>query len=101
MQKNVSLTAEERFLWDCARYWRTPEQVPIPDGLAWDRVIELTQSNRMQTLLHQVLTGLGALTLLPPAGRETLEEDVLRLHATLKCLVRRCGNICIGRGAPA
>lgn len=55
-----SLTREETFLWDCARSWRQPSALAIPDPLDWERVVTVTVANRMPTLLHGVLNAARA-----------------------------------------
>ena len=72
--------AEERYLWACARNWRTPANLDPVQGLDWERVVQIAQANRMQTLLYQVLLSTGHIQALSPATCETLQQDVIRLR---------------------
>jgi Uncharacterised nucleotidyltransferase len=92
-QKTTSpppLTPEERYLWDCARHWRTPARledptIPSPgstrraggagDALDWARVIAIGKSNRLLPLLNRVLAATGQLGVLPAEVRQMLEVD--------------------------
>lgn len=78
------LTPEEQFLWECARTWRTAE-APLPEGLDWERVVRVGKANRMQTLLHTVLTRRNQLDRLPEHARTFLQTDVGKItnHAAL------------------
>jgi hypothetical protein len=71
-----SLTPEERFLWDCARFWRTPACLADPGPLDWTRLIEIGKSNRMQPLLGRVLRATDQMGALPPEARALLETAV-------------------------
>src|SRR5688572_20391427 len=51
---NIQLTAEEEFLWDCARLWQTPNQLRYSQGIDWAKVVATGRHNRMQTLLQQI-----------------------------------------------
>ena len=74
----TTLTSEEAFLWVCARHWRTPSVLASADDLDWDRVLEMSRWNRMQTLMHGVLKSTGLLNKLPARALDGLEEDVVR-----------------------
>jgi hypothetical protein len=76
------LSPEERFLWDCARSWRDPVAPPNACELDWARALEVGRSNRMQALLHRVLSATGLLGALPPDICASLREDVTRLTET-------------------
>jgi hypothetical protein len=79
------LTPEEQFLWECARTWRKTD-IPLPsDGLDWSRVVKVGKANRMQTLLHTLLTRRNQLDVLPEEARTFLQTDVDKIanHATL------------------
>lgn len=80
MKIKSKLTAEEQFLWDCANGWRDPAALDIPADLNWERVIAIGRSNRMQTMLWEVLQARGLLAQLPPQARLGLEEDAQRLQ---------------------
>ncbi len=74
-----SLTREETFLWDCARSWRQPSALAIPDPLDWERVVTVAVANRMPTLLHGVLTRRGLMEDLPEAARVVLSTAAHRM----------------------
>jgi hypothetical protein len=87
------------YVWNCARTWRTPAPPSNADALDWQKVIEIGQSNRMQTLLHQVLRATGMMVKVPPAACEALQQDVIKLtHAasrmgnTLRQYLRRAAE---------
>ena len=67
-----SLTREEAFLWDCARSWRRPAALAVPDALDWERVVAVAIANRMPTLLHGVLARRGLMDDLPHPARLAL-----------------------------
>lgn len=81
------LTAEEAFLWACARTWREvlssskgdAGEFGAPDCLDWCRVVASAQANRMPLLLHRVLRASGLIECLPPTLCETLQRDVVKL----------------------
>lgn len=54
MPDSQNSSTEERFLWDFALNWRSPENLLIPDSLDWERFFVIAESNRMLTLLDQV-----------------------------------------------
>jgi Uncharacterised nucleotidyltransferase len=74
------LTPEERFVWDCARNWRTPARLADPPGpnaaLDWTRVVEIGRSNRMLPLLDRMLSAMDRVGSLPFDARETLRAGV-------------------------
>lgn len=80
MKVKSELTPEEQFLWHCANSWRDPAALVIPPGLNWERLIEIGRSNRMQTMLWEVLQARGLLPQLSPQARLGLEEDAQRLR---------------------
>jgi hypothetical protein len=73
----LPLTPEEAFLWQCARSWRQPQAAWR--GLDWQRVIEIARRNKMQTLLHTVLTITGCLEVLSPEIRHELTRDAQKM----------------------
>jgi hypothetical protein len=77
--ERITLTNEEEFLWDCSRWWRTPDTIRVPAVLDWARVVAVAKQNRMQTLLHGILQAKGLLTTLPTEARTALEEDAARM----------------------
>lgn len=80
------LTAEEQFLWDCARQWRN-EKLPIPpQGLEWERVVRVGKANRMQTLLHHLLSQGNGYAALPEAPRTFLQEEAAKIAAHAELL---------------
>lgn len=72
----MTLNPEEQFLWDCARLWRTPAQIPLPSTLDWPRTLAIDTKKRMRVLLHRILQQNGRLTELP-----TEIQEVLEVHA--------------------
>jgi hypothetical protein len=82
------LTPEEKFLWEAARQWRAPVTLARADQLDWRRVIEISRWNRMQTLLHGVLSGTGLLDRLPAGAMELLCEDMERYAENAETLGR-------------
>lgn len=74
-----SLTREETFLWDCARFWRHPASLAIPDSLDWERVVAVAIANRMPTLLLAVLTQRGMMADLPEARQLELATAARKL----------------------
>lgn len=81
------LTAEEAFLWTCARTWRdvvlgaepSSSKGDAPEDLDWRRVLTVAQANRMPVLLHRVLRASGWIQRVPAAVCETLQHDVVQL----------------------
>jgi hypothetical protein len=74
------LTQEETFLWQCACNWRDP--VPLTQGwpnLDWKRVLQIAQTNKMQTLLYDLLTSAGRLDELPEQVRCDLTKGAERM----------------------
>jgi len=82
----LSLTPEERFLWDCARCWRAPARLTRPGDLNWTRVVEIGRSNRMQAVLHGILSATGQVGALPPDVRELLDADMAKQQETAAIL---------------
>ena len=80
------LTAEETFLWACARSWRRPEDVVVPPSLDWARVVAVAQDNRMQTLLARLLAERGLLECLPHDSRAALLADAARIPDEQLCV---------------
>jgi hypothetical protein len=74
------LTQEEVFLWQCARNWRQPTRLgeSLPD-LDWGRVLNMVQTNKMQTLLHAVLTARNWLDKLPDEIRRELAKGAEKM----------------------
>lgn len=79
------LTPEEQFLWACAKTWRNPDAPPPPAGLEWERVMKVGKANRMQTLLHGLLTHRNLLETVPDGPRQFLQGEVDKIakHAAL------------------
>jgi hypothetical protein len=79
------LTPEEDYLWESARTWRRADVPTPPNGLDWNRVVKVGKANRMQTLLHTLLTRRNQLDSLPDKARTFLQTDVDKIanHATL------------------
>jgi hypothetical protein len=75
------MTPEETFLWDCARGWRSPETIRIPDPLDWERVAAVAVANRMAWLLRGVLAALGRWESLPAAARDGIGASAGQLEA--------------------
>ena len=75
MELQTELTAEEQALWQWANDWREPDSLAAPDALDWDKVVATGRSNRMQTLLWDILQERGWLSLLPEQARSELEKD--------------------------
>jgi len=97
------LTAEETFLWACARSWRRPEDVVVPPSLDWARVVAVAQDNRMQTLLARLLAERGLLECLPHDSRAALLADADRMRAsaaTLGDALRRYLQLAAARDIP-
>lgn len=78
-QEPSSLTSEETFLWDCARSWRQPSAVTIPETLDWDRIVAVAIANRMPTLLQGVLGRSLTLDHLPEATRTELSAATRKM----------------------
>lgn len=68
------LTPEETFIWHCAHHWRNPSSNLLTPQLDWQRVATLGKSNRMETLLCQLLTDIDHLDQLPTTARALLQE---------------------------
>jgi hypothetical protein len=72
-----ALTPEECFVWDCARYWRTPGRLADCGVLDWRRVVEIGRSNRVQPLLERVLSATGQAACVPSEAWEALHAGVV------------------------
>lgn len=70
----TSLTLEEQFIWNCARHWREPTPEMLAGPLDWQRVAEIGRTNRMETLLRDLLIRLDTWDKLPPDARASLQE---------------------------
>ncbi|HFQ93199.1 MAG TPA: hypothetical protein ENK32_04270, partial [Anaerolineae bacterium] len=68
------LTSEEQFIWNCARRWRNPTPEMLAGPLNWRRVAEIGRTNRMETLLRDLLIRLDAWDGLPPDARAILQK---------------------------
>ena len=102
-QTQVDLTAEETFLWQCARSWRQPGGLAVPPELDWGRVVAVAQDNRMQTLLARVLAERDLLARLPDDSRAALLADRDRLRQSAELLgdaLRRYLRLAAERGIP-
>jgi len=106
MHMNFELTKEEQFLWNCGHEWRQPSQLAIPDGLDWPKVIAVGRSNRMQTLLWEIVQARELAPELPEQALADLENgaqllahnaelmsDALRLYC-IKLLNKAWGLLC-------
>lgn len=80
--ERIRLTAEERFLWECARHWRDPVAPADAGQLDWARIVEATITNRAQTLVHGFLQRGGLLEQLPDETRASLQEKVDEIAET-------------------
>lgn len=74
------LPQEVDVLWRCAQHWRAPHEVCFPGSLDWHRVVELSLSNKMQTLLLGVLKENDLIGQVPGEAREKLEDAAARLE---------------------
>lgn len=102
-QTQPDLTAEESFLWACARSWRQPDDLTAPPALDWERVVAVAQDNRMQTLLARVLAERDLLGRLPDDSRAALLADRDRLRQSAELLgdaLRRYLRLAAERGIP-
>lgn len=70
----TDLTPEEYFLWQCALNWREPSTDLLLPELDWQRVATMGESNRMATLLRNMLTSLDRYDQLPTEAHAVLEE---------------------------
>jgi hypothetical protein len=83
---DTDLSPEEQFLWFLARSWREPGAHAGTGKLNWARVIETGKANRMQALLHGVLSETGLLETLPPDIASAIREDAAQLAETAELL---------------
>jgi len=83
---DARLTAEEAFLWACARGWRTPESIPFPEELDWGRAASVAVANRMAWLMQGVLQARGRWDDLPPSARDEIAASAERLNANAAIL---------------
>lgn len=89
-------STEERFLWDCARYWRSPENLCPPDSLDWERFFAIAESNRMLTVLNQILHTEVLSSMVPATIGNRIHDEAEKtgrsaslLSASLKEYLRR------------
>jgi hypothetical protein len=82
------VNAEEAFVWACARAWRNPAELQVPDDMDWHRVVATARANRMQVLLHRVLRANDLIERLPPSACEALQQDVVKLAQDAELLGR-------------
>jgi len=71
---NFKLTQEETFIWECARTWRQPKSDIYFDKLDWQRIAQIAQNNRMETLLFDYLTKLHMWDKVPSDAWKILES---------------------------
>src|SRR3990172_4321895 len=96
----ISLLAEERFLWQCARMWRNPAQLPDFAGIDWNKLVDIGRANRMQVLLNQIFLATGTWEKLPAKARQDLKKDVdklqndaLAMSAALRAYLTQAGKM--------
>ena len=68
-------STEERLLWDCALYWRSPENLVIPDSLDWERFYAISESNRMLTVLDQIFQAEELSGVIPAAIGNRIHDE--------------------------
>ncbi len=73
------MTPEENFLWEAARYWRSPDKIMVPDSLDWSRIAEVGVANRMATLLKRILDATGGWRDLPDGAQKEIQDSAERL----------------------